>query len=325
MTDPVRWGIMGVAQIAKDQMAPALHAAKGGHIAAVATSSPPSKADPIRDMAPGAHVHDGYDALISDPEIDAVYIPLPNHLHVEWASRAARAGKHVLCEKPIALTLKEIDTLIALRDETGVLVAEAWMIAHHPQWQKVRDLCRSGALGDLHRVEASFAAPLTDPDDFRNHPGGGGALRDLGPYVLGAVRLATGEDPDEILSAVIEWDSGVDATVQITARFPSFLFSGHMSMRAALWQEMTLHGTEACLRLPVPFNPLGLGEARVELHRTLEMDQWRYPETNQYVCQVEAFNTAIRGGAPFPCPLEMVRGTQAMVDEVYRVGTAPPA
>jgi predicted dehydrogenase len=321
MTERVRWGIMGVADIAKEQMAPAINAASDGVLAAVATTSAPEKAAPIVQMAPGSRVLQGYEALLSDPEIDAIYVPLPNHLHVEWATKAARAGKHVLCEKPLALKVDEIDGLIALRRDTGVELAEGWMIAHHPQWEKVRELLGAGALGTLRRVEASFTAPLTDPADFRNQPPGGGALRDLGGYVLGAARLATGEEPEEILSAVIDWDGGIDATVQVTARFPSFLFNGHVSMRAALWQGMTVHGIEGSLRLPVPFNPLGLGEARVELHRDLHVQQWRFPEQNQYVRQVEAFNAAIRGGPPFPYDLEFARGTQAMVDAVYRAAT----
>jgi predicted dehydrogenase len=324
MPEPVRWGILGVAQIAIDQMAPAIHAAPGGMLAAIATSSHPDKAAPLAAMAPGLKVVEGYDALLDDPGIDAVYVPLPNHLHVDWAIRAARAGKHVLCEKPAALDLAGIDALIAARDAAGVLIAEAWMIAHHPQWDCAREAISSGALGGLHRIDAVFTAPLTDPDDFRNQRGGGGALRDLGPYVLGAARLLTGEEPEAILHAHIDHDGGVDASVEVTARFPSCLFSGHMSMRAELWQHLSVQGRAGTLRLPVPFNPLGLGEARVELHRETDARIWRFPEENQYVRQVAAFNDALRGGADFPLPLERVRGTQAMVDAVYAAAGSPP-
>jgi predicted dehydrogenase len=179
-----------------------------------------------------------------------------------------------------------------------------------------------GALGALHLVEAAFTAPLTDPEDFRNRPGGGGALRDLGGYALGAARLATGDQPREILHASIDWQGGIDATVQVTARFPSFLYTGHVSLRAAISQSVTLHGTEARLQLPVPFNPLGLGEARVERHAGLEMQAWRFPETNQYARQVAAFNAAIRGGPAFPFPLEESRAIQSMVDAVYAAAGA---
>ena len=325
MTNPVRWGILGVAQIACDQMAAALHAAEGGTLDAIATSSPPDKAAPLVHRFPGLRVVEGYEALLADPEIDAVYIPLPNHLHGDWATRAARAGKHVLVEKPAALDLAGLDRLIALRDETGLLIAEAWMIAHHPQWARARAVLAEGGVGDLRRIETGFTAPLTDPDDFRNRPGGGGALRDIGGYVLGAARLLTGEEPEAILDATIDWEGGVDATVQVTARFPSFLYSGHMSMRAAMGQGLTVTGTEGSLQLPVPFNPLALGEARVTQQRGTETRIWHIPEVNQYVRQAAAFNAAVRGGPAFPCPLDFVRGTQAMVDAVYAAaGAAGP-
>ncbi|MEQ8403468.1 MAG: Gfo/Idh/MocA family oxidoreductase [Oceanicaulis sp.] len=320
MPDPVRWGVLGAARIAKEQMGPAINAAQGGVLSAVATRSPPDKAALLARIAPGARVLQDYDALLDDPEIDAIYIPLPNHLHVEWAIRAARAGKHVLCEKPMALETGAIDALINVRDETGVEIAEAFMIAHHPQWACARELVNGGRLGALHRLEASFTAPLTDMSDFRNNPPGGGALRDLGGYVLGAARLATGEEPEDGVAARIDWEAGVDATVQVTARFPSFLFNGHVSMRAALWQDLSIHGADASVRLPIPFNPLGLGEAHVELHRQTQMQVWRFPETNQYVRQVEAFNTAVRGSASFPHPLEASRAIQAFVDTAYQAG-----
>jgi predicted dehydrogenase len=325
MEQAVRWGILGVADIALEQTAPAIHAASGGRLAAVATSSEAAKADPLARMAPGLRVFTDYDALLADPDIDAVYVPLPNHMHVDWSSRAARAGKAVLCEKPVAPDLAGLDALIAVRDETGRLIAEAWMIRHHPQWGKLRALFDDGAIGRPTRLAASFSAPLFEESDFRNRPPGGGALRDLGVYVLGSAMLATGETEAEILHAEIDWENGIDATVQVAARFPSFRFDGHLSMRSALWQSFELHGDEGTLRLAVPFNPLGLGTAVVELCRGDTRQAWRFPEVNQYVRQFEAFNAALTDGSPFPHPLESSRELQVMVDAVYAAaGAAPP-
>jgi predicted dehydrogenase len=323
MSDTARWGILGVASIAIEQMAPALHLARGGRLCAVATSSHRDKAAPLVGRVPGLTVYEGYDALLADPEIDAVYVPLPNHMHVDWSERAARAGKHVLCEKPLALDLAGIDRLIAAREAAGVLIAEALMIAHHPQWHRARELIEAGALGSLHRIDATFTAPLFDPGDFRNQPDGGGALRDLGPYALGAARLLTGEEPEALLGVTLDRENGVDATAQVTARFPSFLYTGHVSMRAALSQHVSVHGTEATLRLPVPFNPPDLGEGRVEVRGDETSETWHYPALNQYVAQVEAFNAAVTGQAAFPFPLEAGRGTQAMVDAIYRDAGGP--
>lgn len=324
MEQPVRWGILGVASIALEQTAPAIHAASGGCLAAVATSSEPAKADPLRRMAPGLRVFTEYDALLDDPEIDAVYLPLPNHMHVDWSERAARAGKHVLCEKPVALDAAGLDTLIATRDETGVLIAEASMIHHHPQWDRLRGLLEEGAIGRLTRMTASFTAPIFDMQDFRNHRPGGGALRDLGVYVLGSARLATGETAEEILHADIAWENGIDASVQIAARFPSFRFGGHVSMRAALWQSFEMHGQEGTLRLRIPFNPLSLGTAVVDLIKGERVQSWRYPELNQYIRQAEAFNRSLTDGVPFTHPLEASRETQMMVDRVYAAAGATP-
>ena len=317
MSDPVRWGILGAAKFAREQMGPAIHMARGGMLAGLATRSA-EKAAPFSDMAPGLRVFDDYDALIADPGIDAVYIPLPNHLHVEWAKKAAQAGKHVLCEKPISLAASEIDELIALRDQTGLLVAEAYMIVHHPQWQKAREMVQAGEVGELKQASVSFSFNNPDLENIRNDPErGGGALRDIGVYAFGGVRFVTGKEPSEILSSRIDWEHGIDATTYVTAKFPSFMYTGHVSMRASPFQQVVFHGTEGVLRLPVPFNALSYGQAEVILQKEHHVQSWRFPGTNQYVRQVEAFNASMADPASYPCTLEFVRGTQAMIDEVY--------
>ncbi|MBV2360418.1 Gfo/Idh/MocA family oxidoreductase [Thalassococcus sp. CAU 1522] len=317
MARHIRWGILGAAKFAREYMGPAIHAARGGTLAALATSGS-AKIAPFAAFAPGLRHHTGYDALLDDPEIDAVYIPLPNHIHVEWTKKALAAGKAVLCEKPIAMKAEEIDDLIALRDANRLLASEAWMIAHHPQWHRVRNLISSGAIGDLLRVDGNFTFNNPDPDNIRNQAGtGGGALRDIGVYILGGARLATGKEPERIIAAQIDWQAGIDATAHVLAQFPGFVFKGTVSMRAAPWQEMQFHGTEGHIRMPVPFNAQVYGEARVELQRGQHVETWRYPAANHYVLQVEAFNDTLLRGVPWPLPLEFSRGTQAMMDAVY--------
>ncbi|MFZ5963296.1 Gfo/Idh/MocA family protein [Thalassococcus sp. BH17M4-6] len=321
MADHVNWGILGASNFAHNHMGPAIHAAGGGRLAALATSDP-AKAEPFQSWCPDLRVHDSYDALLADPGIDAVYIPLPNHLHVEWATKAAEAGKHVLCEKPIALEASEIDDLIALRDRTGLLIAEAYMIVHHPQWQKAKALYEEGVLGEIKRVDCDFTYNNPDPGNVRNKPSmGGGGLRDIGVYIFGGTRFVTGQEPEEILSADIDWQQDFDTTAAITARFPSFRYSGLVSMRMAPLQEVTFHGDKAWMRLSVPFNAQVYGEARIELHGPdLTTRSWRFPAANHYVLQVAAFNASVRDGTAYPCPLEFVRGTQAMIDMVLQAG-----
>ena len=198
----VRWGILGAAKFAREFMGPALTLAAGGRVAALATSHP-EKAEPFRRFAPDLRVHRGYEALLADPDVDAVYIPLPNPLHVEWSLKAIRAGKHVLCEKPMAMRAEEFEALIAARDAAGVVVAEAFMIVHHPQWQRTRQLLAEGAIGRLRRIDGAFSYDNRDAANIRNQAGmGGGGLRDIGVYVLGGARFATGLEPTEVRARI---------------------------------------------------------------------------------------------------------------------------
>lgn len=177
MTEHLRWGILGASRFARRCMVPALHAARGNRVAALATRDP-ARAAPFAAIVPDLRVHDGYDALLADPGVDAIYVPLPHTMHVEWAIRALDAGKHVLVEKPVAMTAPEIAPLIAARDRTGLVCAEAFMIVHHPQWLRVRDLIADGAIGRLAHVEGVFTYDNSgDPGNIRNAAAtGGGAL-----------------------------------------------------------------------------------------------------------------------------------------------------
>ena len=323
MSTPVRWGILGAAKFAREHMGPAIHAARHAELAALATSSP-DKAEPFRAFAPSLRLHADYDALLADPEIDAVYIPLPNHLHVDWTLKAIAAGKAVLTEKPIALQAAEIDRIIAARDAAGVLAAEAFMIVHHPQWQLVRDWIAEGRIGELVHVRGAFSFDNSaDVTNIRNKPDtGGGALRDIGVYVLGSVRFATGQEPEEI-GARIRWDNGIDGFAAIDARFPGFTYASYVSMRMAPYQEMSFHGTAGTIRLTAPFNANVFGEARVELHGPgLQIESRRFPAASHYVAQVEAFGDSLRNGTPYPCPLEFTRGTQDALDRIYAGATS---
>ena len=312
----VRWGILGAAKFAREFMGPALTLAPGGHVAALATSDA-AKAQAFRAFAPGLRVHLDYEALLADPDIDAIYVPLPNHLHVEWSVKAMQAGKHVLCEKPMALRAGDYDRLIAARDAAGVLAAEAFMIVHHPQWQRARQLLAEGAVGRLWRIDGAYAFNNRDPGNIRNQAGtGGGGLRDIGVYVMGAARFATGLEPTEV-QARLQWENGVDVYATISARFGDADYAAFTSIRMHPRQEMAFHGEAGVLRLPVPFAARIFGEARLELQRGAETLIERWPAVNQYELQAAAFNRAVRGGEAYPCPLEFSRGTQAMMDAAF--------
>ena len=319
----VRWGILGAAKFAREFMGPAITLAPGGQLVALATADA-AKAEPFHAFAPGLRVHASYDALLADPGVDAVYIPLPNHLHVPWTLKAVQAGKHVLCEKPMALQAADYERLIAARDAARVLVAEAFMIVHHPQWQRARQLLAEGAIGRLWRIDGAFSYNNRDASNIRNQAAaGGGGLRDIGVYVLGGARFVTGLEPSGV-RARVQWEQGVDVYASIEARFGEADYAAFTSTRMHPRQSMSFHGDEGVITLPVPFNARVFGQAQLELHRGMNVSTERWPAVNHYELQVAAFNHAALDGTPYACPLEFSRGTQAMIDAAFASAGEPP-
>lgn len=316
----IRWGVLGAAKFAREHMAPAIHAAEGAELVALATSDA-AKAKGFQAFCPSLKLHESYDALLADPGIDAVYLPLPNHLHVEWTLRALAAGKHVLTEKPIALRADEIDQIIAARDASGLLAAEAYMIVHHPQWRLAKKWLEAGEIGQLRHVDAAFSYNNeADLGNIRNRPDtGGGSLRDIGVYTFGSCRFVTGAEPVDV-SAHIRRENGVEVFAQVQAMMAGptgrFTYGSMTSMRLANRQEVTFQGDKGMIRVAsAPFNANVFDIAKVELHRQgLSVITERFPAVNQYKLQVEAFGRSIRDGVAYPCPLEFVKGTQVMMD-----------
>lgn len=317
---PVKWGIIGAAHIAETALAPAIALARDAMLVALGTPNP-GKAAAIAAQHPGLRLLDSYEAVLNDPEVEAVYIPLPNHLHVDWTLRALAAGKHVLCEKPIALNAGEIDRLVAARDASGRLAAEAFMVVHHPQWHHVRALLKQDAIGRLEHVEAMFTYNNPDRTNYRNQAGtGGGGLRDIGVYPCITTRFATGAEPER-LRADIRFEGEVDTFARVWADFPDFTMSFYCGMRQVRRQHMVFHGADGWIALTSPFNGPVYGDTKVELRRpdgTLEIT--RFNAVNQYALMVEAFGAAIRDDTPFACPLEFSRGNQVMIDAIFAAG-----
>ena len=319
----VRWGVLGAAKFAREHMAPAIHAASGAELYALATSDP-AKAEGFQAFCPGLKVHSSYDALLADPEVEAVYIPLPNHLHVVWTLKALAAGKNVLTEKPIALHVHEVDQIIQARDAAKKLAAEAYMIVFHPQWRRAKALVEQGAIGKILHVDAAFSYDnRNDTDNIRNRPEtGGGGVRDIGVYTYGSIRFVTGAEPVE-LQARLKRENGVDTWAQVTGEMDGptgrFTYSAMTSMRLFLRQEVVFQGETGMIRVAnAPFNAGLHDQAQLELHQpgqTVTVE--RFPGVNQYKLQVEAFSRSVRTGEPYACPLEFVRGTQAMIDMVF--------
>ena len=321
----IRWGILGASKFAHEHMGPAIHAARGAVLSAVASRNPAS-VGPFQEFAAECRAIAGYDALIADRDIDAVYIPLPHHMHVEWTVKALHAGKHVLAEKPIAMQAEDFDNLIAARDATGLLAAEAYMIVHHPQWKRARQMVADGAIGRVIHITGGFSYDNSDdPQNIRNQAAmGGGGLRDIGVYVLGSARYVMGAELENI-SAKIRLESEFDTFASMQGNMGEATYSAYVSTRMHPHQEMVFHGSEGLLRLTAPFNANIFGEARIELHQpNLGLRVEKFPAANHYVQQVEAFGHSIRTGAAFPWTLEQARGTQEAIDKILEIGTELP-
>ena len=316
----MRWGILGAAKIARTALAPAIRAADGAALVALATRDA-ARAAPCVAMQPDLRVHGDYAALLADPGVDAVYIPLPNDLHVDWSIRALAAGKHVLCEKPMALAAPDFDRLEAAQAASGRHLAEAYMVLHHPQWARVRALLAEGAVGRLVHVDAAFTYETPAPGNYRLRPeAGGGALRDVGVYPCVTTRFATGAEPQR-LRADIRRAGGVDVFARVWADFPDFTLSFYVGIGPMRHQAMVFHGTEGVIRLTAPYNAHLFGDTRLEWRRPggAEVVE-RFNAPDAYRLMVQDFARAAQGVAAPVCPLAFSRANQAMIDAILAAG-----
>ncbi|MER2537212.1 MAG: Gfo/Idh/MocA family oxidoreductase [Rhizobiaceae bacterium] len=318
-----RWGVLSTAKIGREHVLPAIAESANGVVSAVA-SRDPSRARDLADRFGAPHAFGSYDELLESDAVDGVYVPLPTAQHAQWAAKAARAGKHVLVEKPLALDAADIAPLIALRDARAVLIAEAFMVAYHPQWSTVRDLIAAGALGKLRQVQAAFTYHNVDPANMRNRPElGGGALRDIGVYPVVAASLATGREPVRV-QAVVERDPrfGTDRHASVRVDFGDFELSFYVGTQMAARQAMLFHGDAGTLELAAPFQAGIYDQARLDVfdRKRTQGAVHRFPGVNQYRLQAEAFVRAARGEDVQLFTLEQSVLNQRVIDAIFRAG-----
>ncbi len=318
-----RWGVLSTAKIGREHLLPAIADADNGVLTAVA-SRDQGRARALADRFGAPHAFGSYEELLASDTVDGVYIPLPTSQHVEWAAKAAEAGKHVLVEKPLALDAKDIAPLIEIRDRKKVLVCEAFMVVYHPQWIKVRELIASGAIGRLRHVQGAFSYYNVDPDNMRNQLSlGGGALPDIGVYPTVSTRFATDKEPLRI-QATIARDKNfkTDVYSSIRADFGDFELSFYLSTQMASRQFMVFHGDKGFVEVFSPFNAGLYDHHRVELHNQghTEATVFRFPGTQQYRLEVEAFARAALGGKDSVFTLENSILNQKVIDAIFRAG-----
>jgi len=280
----VRWGVIGTANIGRAAVNPAIQASSNGELIAVASRD----AERARDFAEAHGIpdaHGSYEALLERDDIDAVYLPLPNSMHREWTIRAAEAGKHILCEKPLALDAAECDEMAAAAEEHGVKLMEAFMYRFHPRTERVIEIVRDGGLGRLGSIRSAFTFRLTRSDNIRLDPGlGGGALMDVGCYCVNVSRTLAGEEPLSV-QAIASWtERGVDDTMAGILRFPDGVVA-HFDCALTLerCEAYEVAGTDGYLRVPSSFlpgtDPVEIEEVRGrqgrELHRVEGADEYR--------------------------------------------------
>ena len=323
----LNWGVLGASYFAIEHMIPALRQAAGVRVHAIA-SRDQAKADAVAEQFDLARAYGDYESMLADPDIDVVYNPLPNHLHVPWTEKAARVGKHVLCEKPIALDAAEAASLIPVRDETGLQIQEAYVVIHHPQWQRVRELVRAGRIGRLRAIQGWFSYWLDDAENIRNkREMGGGGLLDVGVYPLVTARYVFEAEPVRAFAAIErhpEWD--VDVLASAVLQFPTGILSFTCGTLLAGYQHMALQGEDGRIELPDPFAQSPAREAQIRIlgsgaiWEPSDADVERLPKVNQYVSQAEAFCAAVRGEAPPAFPLEESVRMMRVLDALARSG-----
>jgi len=316
-----RWGILSTAKIGREHVVPQLLDAENGVVAAVA-SRDKARAEEFAARFGIPHTFGSYEEMLQSDVIDGVYIPLPTSQHIEWSIKAADAGKHVLCEKPIALDAGDIEKVIAARDRNGVLVAEAFMVFYHPQWQRVRALIADGAIGKLRHVQGAFTYFNTDPANMRNKPElGGGGLPDIGVYPTVVTRISTGREPQRVQATVErDPDFGTDRYASVKADFGDFDLSFYCSTQLAARQSMVFHGDKGWIEVSEPFNAGGFGAPFVTLNdqRHTGAQMFRFPGVRQYRLQAEAFARRAEGEDAAIFTLEQSVLNQKLIDAAYR-------
>jgi predicted dehydrogenase len=325
--DLFRWGIMSTAKIGREQVMPAIAQSETGVIHAIASRNA-ARAEKEAARWSAEKSYGSYNALLADPDVDGVYIPLPTSQHTEWAIRAANAGKHVLCEKPISLKAEDIDAIIAARDANDVVLTEAFMVWYHPQWHKVRELIASGAIGTLRHVTGAFSYFNMDSDNMRNRPElGGGALPDIGVYPVISTLMATGGTAGEVRSQVVySPDFGTDIYAKADIDFDGFNLTFHVATQMAQHQSMRFFGDEGWIDVTAPFNAGLYGMSEITLHNQNNQHEqvFRFSGSQQYLSEVDAFVEACNGDRSTLFPLEKSREVQQIIDAIYAAGGPRP-
>jgi predicted dehydrogenase len=324
MPDKVRWGVLGAANIAVKKVIPAMRRGEWAEVVGLASRDVArARAAALSLGVPKAY--GSYEEMLADEEIEAVYNPLPNHLHVPWTVKAAEAGKHVLCEKPIAMNAAEARELLAARDRAGVRIQEAFMVRTHPQWAATRELIRAGRVGELRAAAGFFSYFNRDPANIRNRrEAGGGALMDIGCYPITVSRFAFNDEPRRCLGLVErDPEMGTDRLTSAVLDFPSGRATFTCGTQLVPYQRMQFFGTRGRIEVEVPFNAPPDRPTRIFVDDGSDIfgagvEVLEFAPCDQYTIQGDLFSRALREGTAQPIPLEDAVRNMAVIDAVFR-------
>ncbi len=326
-SDLVRWGVLSTADIALTKVIPGLRRSKRGEVLAIA-SREDGKAAAVAAQLGIPRSYGSYEALLADPEVDAVYVPLPNHLHARWTIAAARAGKHVLCEKPLALTAAEAQRMVDACRDAGVLLMEAFMYRQHPSWIAARQLVETGRIGRLQVVDSWFSYFNDDPGNIRNSlEMGGGALYDIGCYCINLSRMLFGSEPVDVQSAIVRDPGlGVDVVTSGILKFTDGLATFTCSTRVETDQRVDIYGTDGRISIEIPFNIPPDRPTRVFV--TAGGDPPVAPATetltfepaDPYACEADRLADAILYGDTLPFEPEDAVANLRVIEAVFAAG-----
>ncbi len=320
---PVNWGVISTASYGRERIVPAMMRGKNLTVSAI-SSREAATARKAADELGIEKAYGSYQEILDDPDIEAVYIPLPNHLHVEWSTKAAEAGKHVLCEKPLAMNAAEAETLVAVQERTGMLIQEAFMVLTHPQFLRARELVSEGRIGELRAVHTFLTWTIPDPGDIRMFPEyGGGILYDGGCYAVTASRFFYGAEPTRVVMMVDpDPANGVERTIAALMEFPNGQASFVASQALVYFQRAQILGAEGRIDIEIPFDSTGEKPCRLFLsdstfdEGTVVTEE--VPAVDQYTLQAELFSEAVRNGTPQAVPLENSIKNMRVIDALFR-------
>jgi predicted dehydrogenase len=290
----IRWGVLGAASIARRRVIPAIQSSSNGRVTAVASRDP----DRARALAAELDlpiVHDNYEALLADPEIDAIYLPLLNNDHHRWTIAAAEAGKHILCEKPFAMNAAEAEEMVVVAERAGVLLAEAFMYRFHPRIVKLLSLIEAGTIGDIHLIRSTFTFGPLPPGHTRLDPAlGGGALMDVGSYAVNLARLISGQEPESVTALAHYGGTGVDETFAGILSFGSGMLGAFdVSLASQFGVGFEVIGSIGKLVVPQGVRPETNQSTELHLERGMEREVITIEPADQYCLMVEDFADAI--------------------------------